>query len=67
MIKLQHLIPSLVFLCLTTQLFARDKTDILVMRNGDRITCKVKGLDAGLLYVSIDYVDGTTSIDWSKV
>ena len=63
----QRLIPGIILLCLTTQLFARDKTDVLVMRNGDRITCEVKGLDAGVLYVSIDYVDGTTQIDWSKV
>ena len=65
--NLQRLIPGLVLLCLTTQLFARDKTDVLVMKNGDRITCEVKGLDAGVLYISIDYVDGTTSVDWSKV
>ncbi len=65
--NLHRLIPLLALLCLTTQLFARDKTDVLVMRNGDRITCEVKGLDAGVLYVSIDYVDGTTSVDWRKV
>jgi len=46
---------------------AREKTDVLVMRNGDRMTCEVKGLDAGVLYVSFDYIDGTTSVDWSKV
>ena len=67
MMNLHRLTPLLVLLCLTTPLFARDKTDILVMRNGDRITCEVKGLDAGVLYVSIDYVDGTTSVDWRKV
>jgi Protein of unknown function, DUF481 len=31
------------------------------------MTCKVKGLDAGVLYVSFDYIDGTTSVQWSKV
>jgi hypothetical protein len=68
MMNLQLLLPGLVLLCLTTsQLFARDKTDVLVMKNGDHITCEVKGLDAGVLYISIDYVDGTTSVDWSKV
>ena len=65
--NLHRLTPLLVLLCLSTQLFARDKTDVIVMRNGDRITCEVKGLDAGVLYISIDYVDGTTSVDWSKV
>jgi putative salt-induced outer membrane protein YdiY len=48
-------------------LFAREKTDVLVMRNGDRLTCEVKGLDAGVLYVSFDYIDGTTSVNWLKV
>jgi len=48
-------------------LLAREKTDVLVMKNGDRMTCEVKGLDAGVLYVSFDYIDGTTSVDWSKV
>lgn len=65
--NLQRLIPGFVLLCLTSQLFARDKTDVLVMKNGDRITCEVKGLDAGVLYISIDYVDGTTQVDWTKV
>jgi Protein of unknown function, DUF481 len=51
----------------TAPLFARDKTDVLVMKNGDHMTCEVKGLDAGVLYVSFDYIDGTTSVDWSKV
>jgi len=48
-------------------LFARAKTDVLVMRNGDHMTCEVKGLDGGVLYVSFDYIDGTASVDWSKV
>ena len=48
-------------------LFARDKTDVLVMKNGDRMTCQIKGLDAGVLYVSFDYIDGTASVEWSKV
>jgi hypothetical protein len=37
------------------------------MKNGDRMTCEVKGLDGGVLYVSFDYIDGTASVDWSKV
>lgn len=63
----RRLIPLLVVLSLTPLLYARDKTDVLVMRNGDRMTCEVKGLDAGVLYVSFDYIDGTASVDWSKV
>jgi len=54
-------------LLLTAPLLARDKTDVLVMKNGDRMTCEIKGLDAGILYVSFDYIDGTALVDWSKV
>src|ERR1700757_1635777 len=52
---------------LTAPLFAWEKTDILVMKNGDHMTCEIKGLDSGVLYVSFDYIDGTASVDWSKV
>ncbi len=60
-----------VFLCvaflLAVPLLAREKTDVLVMKNGDHMTCEVKGLDGGVLFVSFDYIDGTASVDWSKV
>ena len=48
-------------------LLARDKSDVLVMRNGDRLTCEVKSLDADTLSISLDYAAGTVSIDWGKV
>jgi hypothetical protein len=54
-------------LLLAAPLFAREKTYVIVMKNGDRMTCQIKGLDAGVLYVSFDYIDGTASVDWSKV
>src|SRR5580704_19314234 len=65
--RLRPLILSLVLLGIASPLLARDKTDVLIMNNGDRLTCEVKGLDAGVLYVSFDYIDGTSSVDWSKV
>jgi len=64
--KIHAAILFCVFLAVTP-LFARDKTDVLVMNNGDHLTCEIKGLDSGILYISIDYVDGTTQVDWSKV
>jgi len=63
-------IPAVIVSCVllaATPLFARDKTDVLVMNNGDRLTCEIKALDASVLYVSIDYINGTSSVDWSKV
>jgi hypothetical protein len=46
---------------------ARDKTDVIVLKNGDRITGEVKKLENGILDVDLDYVDGTLNIDWLKV
>ncbi len=54
-------------LLLVAPLFARDKSDVIVMNNGDRLTCEIKGLDSGVLYVSLDYILGTSSVQWSKV
>ena len=54
-------------LLLTTPLFARAKVDVIIMNNGDHLTCEIKGLDQGVLYVSFDYIAGTSSVDWSKV
>jgi hypothetical protein len=48
-------------------LMARDKTDVIIMSNGDRITGEIKGLSSGVLRVDLDYVDGAISIQWSKV
>ena len=53
--------------CLASPALARSKTDVLVMNNGDRITCEVKNLQSGILSVDLDYVDGTLSVDWRKV
>ena len=61
------IILSVLLLVLAAPLFAGDKTDVMVMKNGDRMTCQIKGLDGGVLYVSFDYIDGTASVDWSKV
>jgi Protein of unknown function, DUF481 len=56
-----------VILVFTTPLFARKNTDVIVMKNGDHLTCQVKGLDEGVLYVGLDYVIQTISVEWSKV
>ena len=56
---------SLLFLVMP--LFARENTDVIVMKNGDHLTGQVKALDGGVLYVSLPYVIQTISIDWSEV
>jgi len=56
-----------VALFLAAPLFAREKSDVIIMKNGDRVTCEIKGLDANTLFISVDYILNTLSVDWSKV
>jgi hypothetical protein len=46
---------------------ARAKTDVIVMKNGDRITGEIKRLENAVLTVDLDWVDGSISVDWFKV
>jgi len=57
----------LAVLGLALPLSARDKTDVIVMKNGDKITCEVKSLQSNTLYISVDYILNTISVDWTKV
>jgi hypothetical protein len=46
---------------------AREKTDVILMKNGDRITCEIKGLDSDTLFISVDYILNTLSVNWANV
>ncbi len=46
--------------------YAAPKTDVIVLRNGDRLTCEIKSLGRGRLEVSTDDA-GTLDIEWDKV
>src|SRR5271166_6176429 len=66
-LNIRTIASSIVLLLAAVPLLARDSTDVIVMKNGDHLTGEVKGLDAGVLYVSMSYILGTSSLDWSKV
>ncbi len=46
---------------------ARESTDVVVMKNGDHLTGQIKGLDKGVLYISMEYMIDTSTVQWSKV
>jgi hypothetical protein len=46
------IILSCAFL-LAVPAFARESTDVVVMKNGDRLTGEIKDLNAGVLYMSM--------------
>jgi len=54
-------------LLVPSPLFARDSTDIIVMKNGDRMTGEIKALSAGVLSVKLKYVQGTIGVQWLEV
>jgi hypothetical protein len=61
---------AVIFICallLATPLFAGENTDVLVMKNGDHLTCEIKQLSDGVLYVSLGYATGDVAIDWKEV
>ena len=63
-------VPCVILSCvllLVTPAFARESTDVIVMKNGDRLTGEIKGLNQGVLYMSMEYILGTSSVQWSKV
>ena len=64
--KIKVIVLSCVVL-FSLPLFAREKTDVVVMKNGDRLTCEINGLSAGVLSIKLPYVQGAIGVDWAKV
>jgi len=63
--KLRNL--TICLLLSSIPLLAREKTDVIIMKNGDHLTGEIKGLSGGVLYFNLDYILGTSSVQWSKV
>src|SRR5215471_12573041 len=57
----------MILLASAASTMAGDKTDVVVMKNGDRFTCEIKGLSSGALNISLAYALGTISVEWSQV
>jgi len=51
-------------LLLAGPVLGRESTDVIVMKNDDRITCEVKGLSGGVPSVSPSYILGTTNASY---
>ena len=49
-----------------THAFARSKTDVVVLENGDTVTCEIKDLNLAKLTIKTDDM-GTISVDWLHV
>ena len=49
-----------------SSLKAREKVDVIILKNGDKLTGEIKGLDRGVLQVSTTFMS-TISIEWRGV
>lgn len=64
-----YLVPYLALLVLSQGALAssRSTTDIVYMKNGDKITCEIRSLEKGQLTIKPDYTSSTIALDWEKV
>jgi hypothetical protein len=54
-------------LLLATPALARQQSDVIIMKNGDRLTGEIKSLESGVLLFSVPYIDGNCSVRWDMV
>jgi hypothetical protein len=48
-------------------MMAKRNDDVVIMKNGDHITCEIKRLVDGVLYVSPSYALAAYGVDWAQV
>jgi hypothetical protein len=58
--------PCLALLCHAAGAYERDKTDIVTLRNGDRVTGEIVSLEYGILGIKTNDM-GTISIEWHAI
>ncbi|NOR19910.1 MAG: DUF481 domain-containing protein [Xanthomonadales bacterium] len=61
--KLRNIFLLIFLMLVSLTSYANEKTDIVILKNGDRITGEVKSLEAGLLQLKTDTM-GTVNIEW---
>ena len=46
---------------------SRTSTDVLIMKNGDKITCEIRSLSQGQLTIKQSYANSTVVLDWKQI
>src|SRR5271166_1423069 len=64
---LQSLLGFLCVLSLSQACSAKSKDDVVIMKNGDRMTGEIKQLDHGLLDFKSKYMIASVQLDWNEV
>jgi len=63
LLRIQQLLLLIVLLLGSLAAHATERTDIVILNNGDRVTGEIKSLEAGLLELKTDTM-GTVYIEW---
>lgn len=58
---------ALLLLAVVQPSLAKRKDDVVVMKNGDRFTGEIKGLQHGELSLKADYMKESVRLDWNRV
>lgn len=56
-----------VLMVLAGSAFGKSKDDVVVMKNGDRLTGEIKGLEHGVLSFKAAYMVDSVQLDWDRV
>jgi hypothetical protein len=60
-------VTILLTLVSTATVFAKNDDDVVIRKNGDRLTGELKGLQRRELKIKADYMAESVRLDWSKV
>jgi hypothetical protein len=61
------LFEAILLVSCTAAAGVRSGSDLVYMKNGDKITCEIKSLEQGQLSVKPDYTSSNIVLDWAKV
>ncbi len=64
--RTMRIVTALIAIVLSGASMARDKTDVILMNNGDRLTGEIKKLEHGKLVVSTESM-GQVQIEWNDI
>src|SRR6185369_11345445 len=56
-----------VTLTCTSATLAKNTDDVVVLKNGDRVTGEIKGLQRGELRIKADYMAEAVRLDWARI
>ena len=58
----------IIFLLLSAiTIFGKHNDDVVILKNGDRLTGEIKGLQRGELRIKADYMAESVRLDWAKI